>query len=177
MVNGARRGTSFGWLAIAALAPGCAAVPPSGPAAVATVEPTQGNRAAGTVTFAQKGDKVLVTAKLTGLAPGGHGFHVHEKGDCIAPDGMSAGGHFNPLGKPHASPSTTDRHAGDMPLLVADASGNASLEAELDVIAVGGGATDVIGRSVVVHRDADDFSTQPAGNSGARVACGVIRRP
>jgi superoxide dismutase, Cu-Zn family len=117
-----------------------------------------------------------VSAKLNGLSAGNHGFHVHEKGDCSADDGMSAGGHFNPLGQPHAAPSTAHRHAGDMPMLSADAAGNAATEVELDIITVGSGATDVIGRSVVVHKDADDFTTQPAGNSGPRVACGVIRK-
>ena len=89
---------------------------------------------------------------------------------------MSAGGHFNPLGKPHAHPSTAERHTGDMPMLVADASGNATLTAELDLLRIGADASDVVGKSVVVHKDSDDFTTQPAGNSGPRIACGVIRK-
>ena len=168
--------TAFGLLAIGLLAAGCAGMAPSGPSAVADLAPTQGNNAAGTVTFTQKGDKVVVVARVSGLAPGSHGFHIHEKGDCSSGDGMSAGGHFNPLGKPHAHPTTADRHAGDMPMLVADAAGSASLTVELDVITVGSGAADVIGRGVIVHKDPDDFKTQPTGNSGARVACGVIRK-
>src|SRR6266542_4452126 len=107
--------------------------------------------------------------------PAPHGFHVHEKGDCTAPDGMSAGGHFNPLGKPHGHYESAERHAGDMPSLVADASGNATLTVTLDTIKVGSGATDVVGKSVIVHKDPDDYKTQPTGNSGARVACGVIK--
>ena len=162
--------------AVAALCAGCATMAPAGPTAVADLAPTAGNTAKGRVTFAQKGDKVVVTARVSGLAPGPHGFHVHEKGDCSAADGTSAGGHFNPLGKAHGDPSTPDHHGGDMPMVVADAAGNATLSAELDVIAVGSGAADIVGRSVVVHKDADDFKTQPAGNSGARVACGVIRK-
>jgi Cu-Zn family superoxide dismutase len=141
--------------------------------ATAALAPTAGNTAAGTVTFTQKGDKVSVNAKLTGLAPGGHGFHIHEKGDCSAPDAMSAGGHFNPTGKPHGSPDAADHHAGDMPMLQADASGNATLTADL---AIAGGVADITGKSVIVHKDADDFKTQPTGNSGARVACGVINK-
>jgi Cu-Zn family superoxide dismutase len=144
--------------------------------ATATLKPTAGNTVAGTVTFTQKGDKVLVEAKVSGLAPGGHGFHVHEKGDCSAADGSSAGGHFNPTGRPHGDPAAADHHAGDMPMLRADAGGNATLSAELGVIAVGSGATDIVGKSVVIHKDADDFKTQPAGNSGPRVACGVITK-
>ena len=144
--------------------------------ATATLVPTAGHTTAGTVTFAQKGDKVMVNAKVSGLAPGGHGFHVHEKGDCTASDGMSAGGHFNPTGKPHGDPNAPDHHAGDMPMLQADASGNATLSAELGVMTVGSGVTDIVGKSVIVHKDSDDFKTQPTGNSGARVACGVINK-
>ena len=88
-----------------------------GPQAVAKLAPTKGNTAAGTVTFTQRGDKVAVSANVTGLKPNGeHGFHVHEKGDCSSGDGMSTGGHFNPAGKPHG-PQSGDHHAGDMPSL------------------------------------------------------------
>jgi Cu-Zn family superoxide dismutase len=164
------------FIAIVTLFAGCASMAPSGPSAVADLAPTTGNAAKGTVTFTQKGDKVLVHARVSGLSPGTHGFHIHEKGDCSSGDGMSAGGHFNPLGKPHAYPTVEDRHAGDMPMLAADAAGNAVLDGELDVITIGVGATDIVGKSVIVHKDGDDFKTQPTGNSGARVACGVIRK-
>jgi Cu-Zn family superoxide dismutase len=145
-------------------------------AATATLAPTAGNTAAGSVTFTQNGDKVTVSAKLTGLAPGGHGFHIHEKGDCSAPDAMSAGGHFNPGGKPHGAPDAADHHAGDMPMLQADASGNATLTADLAGPSIGSGVADIVGKAVVVHKDSDDYKTQPTGNSGARVACGVIKK-
>ena len=144
--------------------------------AKAELKPTAGNSAAGTVTFAQNGDKLSVVANITGLSPGPHGFHVHEKGDCSAPDGASAGGHFNPTGKPHGDPTAPDHHAGDMPQLVADASGNATLNADVSPMSIGG-ANDIIGKAVVVHKDPDDFKSQPAGNSGARIACGVISKP
>ncbi len=144
--------------------------------AVARLEPTKGNATAGTVTFAQKGDKVSVEAKVSGLTPGGHGFHIHEKGDCSSGDGMSAGGHFNPTAKPHGNPGVPDHHTGDMPMLVADASGNASLSMELSAMSIGSGATDIVGKAVIVHKDADDFMTQPTGNAGARVACGLIAK-
>lgn len=144
--------------------------------ATATIAPTAGNAAKGTVTFTQKGDKVTVTAQLSGLTPGGHGFHVHEKGDCSAPDATSAGGHFNPTGKPHGAPDAADHHAGDMPMLQADANGNATLTADVSGLTIGSGAADIVGKSVVVHKDADDFKTQPAGNSGPRIGCGVVKK-
>jgi Cu-Zn family superoxide dismutase len=162
-------------LLVAALAAaGCNTMSQQGPAAIAKLEPTKGNTANGIVTFTQKGDKVVVNAKVAGLAPGNHGFHIHEKGDCSSGDGMSAGGHFNPSGKPHAAPTTMNRHTGDMPMLVADASGNATLVVELDLMTIGTGANDIVGRGLIVHKDADDYVTQPTGNSGARVACAVI---
>jgi Cu-Zn family superoxide dismutase len=126
------------------------------------------------VTYRQEGGNVVVTARVSGLTPGAHGFHIHDKGDCSAPDATSAGGHFNPTAKPHGSPDHADHHAGDMPQLMADASGNASLSATLAGLTIGDGASNIVGRGVIVHAAPDDFKTQPTGNSGARVACGVI---
>ena len=168
--------TMIGVLTAGLLVAGCASMAPSATMATAKLEPTTGNTANGTVTFTQRGDKVRVNAKVAGLTPGGHGFHIHEKGDCSSGDGMSSGGHFNPRGKPHAVHTTPDRHTGDMPMLVADASGNATLVIELDVMTIGSGETNIVGRGLIVHMDPDDFATQPTGNSGARVACGVITR-
>jgi Cu-Zn family superoxide dismutase len=161
-------------LAMAALAAGCGSMPASSAGAKANLVPTAGNQVTGTVTFEPSGDKVRVTAKVAGLSPGRHGFHIHEKGDCSAADGNSAGGHFNPAGKPHGDPAAPDHHAGDMPMLTADASGAATLEATIDAVTLGSGPSGIVGRAVIVHKDPDDFKTQPAGNSGARVACGVI---
>jgi Cu-Zn family superoxide dismutase len=161
--------------AVAALAVS-STLPVHAQSAVARLEPTQGNGTAGTVTFTQKGDKVAVEAKVSGLAPGGHGFHIHEKGDCSSGDGMSAGGHFNATGKPHGNPASPDHHTGDIAMLVADASGNASLSMEVGPMSIGSGATDIVGKAVIVHKDPDDYATQPTGNSGARVACGVIAK-
>lgn len=154
----------------------CSTLPAVAQSAVARLEPTKGNVASGTVTFTQKGDKVSVEARVSALTPGGHGFHIHEKGDCSSRDGMSAGGHFNPTAKPHGNPGVPDHHTGDMPMLVADASGNASLSMELGGMTIGSGATDIVGRALIVHKDPDDYTTQPTGNSGARVACGVIAK-
>lgn len=156
---------------------GCASLESPPPTATAFLEPTKGSNARGTVTFQERGGKVLVIASVTGLKPNQeHGFHVHEKGDCSSGDGMSTGGHFNPLGKQHAHHGTAERHAGDLPALKADASGIATLRQEMDVITVRDGPTSVVGRGMIVHAQPDDYKTQPTGNAGARVACAVIRR-
>ena|SRR2546423_1880871 len=148
---------------------------PMGPAATATLEPTRGNTAAGTVTFQQQGDRVIAVAKVSGLKPNQeHGFHAHEKGDCSSGDGMATGGHFNPNGKPHG-PQDAEHHAGDFPALKADASGNAEARFQLTGVTLGSGPTDLLGRGVIVHAAPDDYKTQPMGNSGARIACGVIK--
>ncbi|MCX8004577.1 MAG: superoxide dismutase family protein [Burkholderiaceae bacterium] len=162
-------------LAALALA-GCAVFSPGPTAAVAELMPTEGNFVAGSARFEEHGGKVVITAEIRGLPPGGeHGFHVHEKGDCSSPDAMSAGGHFNPGGKPHAHYGQAERHAGDMPNLLADADGVAKFRFETTVLTVRPGPASVIGRALVVHRDPDDYKSQPAGNSGPRIACGVIR--
>jgi Cu-Zn family superoxide dismutase len=163
-------------LAAVALA-GCQSIPSDAPRATAKLEPTKGNQASGTVDFYQLGNKVRVVASVGGLVPGReHGFHIHDAGDCSSGDGMSAKGHFNPLGKPHAHFTSPERHAGDMPALKADMYGNARLEQDLDVISVTPGATSIVGRGLIVHADPDDYKTQPTGNAGARIACAVIQR-
>lgn len=164
-------------LAAGVLVAGCASLGGApGPKAVANLASTKGNSASGTVTFEQQGDKVRVSGTVTGLkANAEHGFHVHEKGDCSSGDGMSAGGHFNPLGKAHGHQGA-EHHAGDMPNLRADAYGNASFSFEVAGITVGSGATDIVGRGLIVHRDPDDYKSQPAGNAGPRLACAVIAK-
>ena len=157
--------------ACAGTAPGAAA----DKTASARLEARSGSKVSGVVTFTARGDKVQVEAKVSGLTPGDHGFHVHEVGDCSAPDATSAKGHFNPAGKPHGHHGGGERHAGDMPNLRADAAGNASYAGELGQLSLANDANGVVGRSVVIHADPDDYKSQPAGNSGKRVACGVIR--
>jgi Cu-Zn family superoxide dismutase len=142
--------------------------------AIAVLHSTAGNKVSGTVTFTEEADGVRVQADITGLTPGKHGFHVHEFGDCSAPDLASAGGHFNPTNKPHAGPDAAERHVGDMGNVEADASGTAKLAYVDHEISLTNDQRSVIGRSVVVHAKADDLKSQPAGDSGARVACGVI---
>ena len=153
----------------------CATTPFDTAVATAKLESTKGNATTGTVTFAQRMGKVHVTADVRGLAPGReHGFHMHERGDCSSGDGMSTGGHWNPDNAPHG-PQGGPHHAGDMPSLVADASGNAKATFMLDGVTVAAGPKSVVGRGLIVHKDPDDYKTQPTGNAGARIACAVIQ--
>jgi len=146
-----------------------------GRVAVATLTPTQGNNVRGLIMYHQMGDgSLMMHAQVSGLKPSAeHGFHVHEKGDCASTDGSSAGGHFNPDGKPHG-PQSAAHHAGDLPALKSDANGNAELKVKLTGPTVTAGPASLIGRAVIVHANPDDYTTQPTGNSGARIACGVI---
>ena len=140
--------------------------------AAAQLEPKSGSKVTGTVTFTKVGDEVQVVADIQNLTPGKHGFHIHERGDCSAPDAASAGAHFNPTMKHHGGPMTLDHHTGDLGNIVADASGKAHLDWKGTLSFTG--KESIIGRSVVVHEKEDDLKTDPSGNSGARVACGTI---
>jgi Cu-Zn family superoxide dismutase len=168
----------------------CAAAPqrqatPAAPAATTSqarealvnLAPASGSLVSGRLVLVPMGDGLHLRGEIGGLTPGSrHGFHIHEKGDCSAADASSAGGHFNPTGQPHGRAGQGAHHAGDADNLVADAKGVARVDVHLGGIALGNGAAnDVAGRAVIVHAAADDYSSQPAGNAGARVACGVIR--
>ena len=156
---------------------GCAtpsAAPPLPPYVVASLQPTRGNSAAGTIFLMQDGGNVLVRGQVTGLKPNQeHGFHVHEKGDCSSGDGLSAAGHLNPDGKPHG-PLSAAHHAGDLPALKADPSGIAKVRFEVPGTVIGPGTGGFAGKALIVHVGSDDYATQPTGNSGDRIACGVI---
>jgi Cu-Zn family superoxide dismutase len=142
--------------------------------AVADLAPTQGHNVHGQVVFERKSSGVEVTVKVEGLTPGSHGFHVHEVGDCSAPDATSAKGHFNPGQQPHGARDAAQRHEGDLGNITADASGKA--EARLvDSKLSFDGAQSIVGKAVIVHEKADDFKTQPTGDAGSRVACGVVK--
>lgn len=143
--------------------------------AMATVAPASGSNVRGTVSFIREKDGIRVEANFTGLTPGKHGFHIHEKGDCSAPDGSSAGGHFNPAGMAHGGPADPNRHAGDFGNVEADASGKATYSRTFSDLKLEGNAS-IIGRAVIVHAKADDLKTQPSGDAGGRVACGVIEK-
>lgn len=144
--------------------------------ATAELKPTEGNTAAGALEFAIVDGGIRVTGEVTGLAPGSeHGFHVHENGDCSAPDATSAGGHFNPATTEHGRVGHGAHHAGDSDNIVANDQGVATVDTLLQGATLGDGApTEIIGRGVIVHADPDDYATQPTGNAGARLACGVI---
>ncbi|GAB3043812.1 superoxide dismutase family protein [Stenotrophomonas tumulicola] len=148
--------------------------------AVAELAPTEGNDVKGNVTFAVVDGHVHVTGQVSGLKPDSeHGFHIHEKGDCSAPDGASAGGHFNPAQQDHGSVASDPHHGGDMPNIKANAEGVATIDGPVSSnVNIGqGDGSDIIGRGLIVHADPDDYTTQPTGNAGARLACAVIKAP
>ncbi len=162
--------------AVTALLAACQTTPPEPPRATTQLQPTKGNKTFGEATFEQVGNKVRVVVFVQGLKPGQeHGMHIHETGDCSSGDGMSTKGHFNPFGKPHAHHGSPERHAGDLPPLKANKEGRANVQIDLDIIMVTPGPASIIGRGLIVHADPDDYKTQPTGNAGARIACGVIQ--
>lgn len=148
-----------------------------GPYAEAQLQAAPGGKAWGRVSFHEAEGKTFVRADVNGLAPNQQfGFHVHEKGDCSAPDFTSAGGHFNPETKPHGDHRTPQAHAGDLPNLSANGEGVATMSFNSSVLTVTQGPRSVVGRAVIVHASPDDYKTQPTGNSGARIACGVVKQ-
>ena len=154
----------------------CQSMSPEPLRATAQLQPTKGSKTFGEATFEQVGTKVHVVVYVQGLKPGQeHGLHIHEAGDCSSGDGMSAKGHFNPHGKPHGNPASAERHAGDLPSLKANKAGRANVQVDVDGITVTPGPASIIGRGLIVHADPDDYKTQPTGNAGARIACGVIQ--
>ncbi len=141
--------------------------------AIAVLHPTQGDSVRGTVQFIQTAEGVRVIANVQGLTPGKHGFHIHEFGDCSAPDATSAGGHFNPTHQPHGAPDAPKHHIGDLGNLEADANGKAHMDRVFPFLRLAG-PMGIIGRAVIIHSGADDLKSQPTGKAGKRVACGVI---
>lgn len=141
--------------------------------AIAVLSSASGSKVTGTVAFTKSGDDLKIVADVTGLTPGKHGFHVHEFGDCSAPDAASAGGHFNPAKHQHGDRAASDRHIGDLGNLEADASGKAHLEWTDKMMKLNGEGS-ILGLAVIVHEKEDDLKSQPVGNAGGRLACGVI---
>ena len=145
--------------------------------ATVVLAPASGSLVSGTLTLVPMGDGVHMSGEVGGLKPGDtRGFHIHEKGDCSAADASTAGGHFNPAAQAHGRSGHGAHHAGDTDNIVANAKGVARIDAHVTGVTLGGGAgNDIAGRAVIVHAAADDYTTQPTGNAGARVACGVIK--
>jgi Cu-Zn family superoxide dismutase len=145
--------------------------------AIAEISAASGSNVSGTATFTQTGDgPVRMVIRVENLTPGEHAIHLHENGDCSAPDATSAGSHWNPTDDPHGKRGDNGFHAGDIDNLVAGEDGVATLEMEFDDWSIGGSDdTSILNKAVIIHADADDFESQPAGNAGGRVACGVIQ--
>ena len=147
----------------------------SGPSASATLSPTSGSTASGTVKLTQLGDgSVRVTVDLTGVPPGVHGFHIHDKGDC-GDNGNAAGGHFNPASTAHGAPAADPHHAGDFGNVSADSDGRVHSEFTTRSVTVEAGPNSAVGHAVILHANPDDLVTQPTGNAGARIACGIVQ--
>jgi superoxide dismutase, Cu-Zn family len=141
--------------------------------AICVLHQIKDSKVHGVVVFTQKGDDVEVAGEIVGLTPGLHGFHVHEFGDCHSPDGMSSGGHFNPTKAMHGGPHSKNRHVGDLGNVKADEDGKAVIQMTDGLIKLHGPHS-IIGRALIVHAKADDEKSQPTGDAGGRIACGVI---
>lgn len=141
----------------------------------ADLESPQGSPVEGTVELMKRGDSVMIAAEVRGLEPGRHGLHIHETGECIPPSYDSAGSHFNPTGVEHGAPNDPVHHAGDLGNLEVGEDGVATLRIERSDLALDESERSVLGRAVIVHAQPDDMETQPSGNAGDPIACGVIR--
>jgi Cu-Zn family superoxide dismutase len=157
--------------------PGEAAAAPTVTSDIAAAQLSGPGGVSGTVTFTQEATGVHVVARVQGAKPGVHGFHVHAGNSCDTPGFQSAGDHFNPTGAPHAGPDAAQHHAGDFGNVDVGADGTGNLDLTTAMLSVGGNLdTDVLGKAVILHEGEDDLKTQPSGNSGARIACGVVQR-
>lgn len=161
-------------LIAACLAAACTTLP-TGPKASTTLSAKSGSSVVGEITFSQLYQGVQIKGNISGLKPNQeHGFHVHDKGDCSSADGLSAAGHFNPESKAHGHHTSATHHAGDMPNLKANAEGKAAFDFILDEVSLVEGKNAIVGRAVIVHANPDDYTSQPVGNAGGRIACGLI---
>lgn len=139
-------------------------------------EPKSNSNVSGIATFVEKNGKVTFVAKLAGLTPGIHAIHIHEKSDCSAADGSSAGGHWNPTFKKHGKWGVGEYHKGDIGNFTADANGNGTITMTTDEWNIGSGdpTKDILGKGLIIHQGTDDFVSQPSGDAGSRVACSAI---
>ncbi|ACY17172.1 superoxide dismutase family protein [Haliangium ochraceum] len=139
----------------------------------AKLQSVEGQSIEGEVSFKEAGDGIEIHLNVQGLEAGKHGFHIHETGDCSAPDFKSAGGHFNPAQHDHGEPGPSS-HAGDLGNIEVGADGTSEATMTSTDIILREGANSVVGKAVVIHAGADDLKSQPSGDAGGRVACGVI---
>ena len=141
----------------------------------ATLEPKSGSDVNGSATFSGSGGRVQLEVHLNNLPEGVHAAHIHAVGDCSSDDGKSAGGHWNPGEMDHGKWDTPPHHLGDLGNLEPDETGHAMMTMDTDRWTIGTGAdNDVVGQAIIIHAGADDFTTQPTGDAGGRIACGVI---
>jgi len=144
--------------------------------AIAWINATEGNTFQGSAIFIKSGEKIELSVQIDPGPPGVHAVHIHEHGDCSAPDGTSAGGHWNPGGQDHGKWGVEPFHLGDIGNITVGEDGTGKLTLITDLWSMGTGAeNDILDRAIIVHAGADDFTTQPTGNAGARIGCGVIR--
>jgi Cu-Zn family superoxide dismutase len=145
--------------------------------AKATMEATSGSKVTGEANFSQDGNNVRFELTVQNLTPGEHAVHLHEKGDCSAEDASSAGGHWNPTMKPHGKRDGGGSfHKGDIGNMNVGSDGKGTMNLSVEGWSIGGAdSTNIVGKSVIIHEKADDFTSQPAGNAGARISCGVIK--
>ena len=148
---------------------------PASQQAIAIIESASGSSLTGTATFTQVGDQITLLAEISGASPGLHGFHIHEFGDCSSPDGKSAGGHWNPTDVAHGKWGEGEFHLGDIGNINVGDDGTGSIELTTDLWEMGTGSEfDIVGKGIIVHAGADDFTSQPSGAAGARIGCGTI---
>ena len=148
----------------------------TGVMAFAQLSPASGSNATGSVTFEETNDGVRITVQATGISPGKHALHLHENGDCSAPDATSAGGHWNPTNMPHGKRGSGQFHKGDIDNVEAKADSSVNYEEEIEGWTIGGpDSTNILNKAVILHQGADDFKSQPSGDAGSRIACGVIK--
>lgn len=148
--------------------------PPAPTKAQALLKAPAGSKLKGMIHFTEENGKMKIETMVEGIKAGPHGFHIHETGDCSAVDFSSAGGHFNPGMGTHGAINTAPHHAGDLGNLIADKKKKANTTIIADGLTMQPGPQSIIGKAVVIHQDKDDLKSQPAGNAGKRIACGVI---
>ena len=143
--------------------------------ATAAISSASGSEVTGTAVLKQSGDSITLTVEIQNATPGLHAVHIHEKGDCSSPDGKSAGGHWNPTEVAHGEWGEGEFHLGDIGNMTVGDDGAGKIELTTDQWEMGTGSIrDIVGKGIIVHAGADDFTSQPSGAAGARIGCGAI---